>query len=116
MSILQLEFYNILQEVNSPLKNYIPEVLGSGILYLDNKIYTSLPWNGKGVPDIVSKNNLTRQKCGVDEFSFGVWGKKLFEYRNAEMPEHESVGSAGHSNIWPYIITKRCEGKIFAEL
>ncbi|XP_054788759.1 lysine-specific demethylase JMJ21 isoform X2 [Prosopis cineraria] len=112
----ELEFYNILHEVNSPLRNCIPEGLGTGILYLDNGTYTNLPWDGKGVPDIVIKNNLTGQKGGVDDFLFGVWGKKQFEYRNAEMPKHESVSSAGHSNIWPYIITKRCEGKIFAEL
>ncbi|KAK4274126.1 hypothetical protein QN277_017404 [Acacia crassicarpa] len=112
----ELEFYNILHEVNSSLKNHIPEVLGCGILYLDNGTYTNLPWDGKGVPDIVTKNNLTGQKCGVDDFSFGVWGKKQFEYRNAEMPKPESISSAGPSNIWPYIITKRCEGKIFAEL
>ncbi|KAI9097565.1 hypothetical protein K1719_025336 [Acacia pycnantha] len=67
----ELEFYNILHEVNSPLKNHIPEVLGCGILCLDNGTYTNLPWDGKGVPDIVTKNNLTGQKCGVDDFSFG---------------------------------------------
>lgn len=114
--VLQLEFYNLLREVNSPLQKHIPDVLGSGILYLEDGIYTNLPWDGKEVPDIITKSNLISQNCGIDSFSFGVWGKKLFEYRNAGMLVDESVSAASHSNIWPYIITKRCQGKMFAEL
>lgn len=114
--ILQLEFYSLLHEVNSPIKKHIPNVLASGIVYLEDGSYTNLTWDGKGVPGVIAKSNLVGSKCDNDGFSFGVWGKKQFEYRNAGKPVDGSVSLAGHSSIWPYMITKRCEGKMFAEL
>lgn len=113
--ILQLEFYSLLHEINSPLKKHIPGVLASGIVYLEDGSFSTSTWDGKGVPGVIAKSNLIRTKCD-DGFSFGVWGKKQLEYRYAGMPVDGSVNLAGHSNIWPYMITKRCEGKIFAEL
>lgn len=112
----ELEFYSLLHEANSPLSKHIPNILASGIIYLENGSYTNLNWNGKGVPDVIVKNNLMGKICSVDGFSFGVWGKKQLEYRNAGMPVDESDNLAGHSSIWPYMITKRCEGDMFAEL
>ncbi|RDX72118.1 F-box protein [Mucuna pruriens] len=110
----ELEFHCLLHEANSPLSEHIPNVLACGIIYLENGSYTNLSWDGKGVPDIIVKNNLAGKKCNSDGFSFDVWGKKQLEYRNAGMPVNGSV--AGHSSIWPYMITKRCEGNMFAEL
>ncbi|XP_061353382.1 lysine-specific demethylase JMJ21 isoform X2 [Gastrolobium bilobum] len=110
----ELEFYSLLHEVNSPLRKHIPDVLASGIVYLENGSYTNLTWDGKGVPDVIAESNLIRKKCDVDGFSFGVWSKKQLEYRNAGMLVDGSV--SGHSSIWPYMITKRCEGNMFAEL
>ncbi|KAH1245212.1 F-box protein [Glycine soja] len=112
----ELEFHSLLHEANSPLSKHIPEVLASGIIYLENGSYTNLSWDGKGVPDVIVKNNLIREKCSVDGFSFGVWGKKQLEYRNAGMPVDGSVSLAGNSSIWPYMIIKRCEGNMFADL
>ncbi|KAE8731275.1 F-box protein [Hibiscus syriacus] len=40
----ELEFYNTLCEVNSPLKNHIPIVLASGILHLENGTYKIDSW------------------------------------------------------------------------
>ncbi|XP_027364189.1 F-box protein At1g78280 isoform X2 [Abrus precatorius] len=112
----ELEFYSMLHEVNSPLRKHIPNVLATGIIYIEDGSYTILSWDGKGVPDVIVKSNLIRKNCDVDGFSFGVWGKKELEYRNAGMSVDESAGLAGHSCIWPYMITKRCEGNMFAEL
>lgn len=112
----ELEFYNLLRKVNSPLKDHIPDVLASGILYLENGSYTVVPWDGKGVPDVISKSNLVPEKCKVDGYPFGVWNKKQIEYRKAGMSIHESSSSARCAGIWPYIVTKRCKGKIFAQL
>lgn len=114
--ILQLEFQSRLHEANSPLSKHIPDVLASGIIYLENGSCTNLSWDGKGVPDIIVKNNITSRKCNVDDFSFGVWGRKQFEYKNAGMPVDESGSLAGNSYIWPYVITKRCAGNMFADL
>ncbi|XP_030947080.1 F-box protein At1g78280 isoform X1 [Quercus lobata] len=112
----ELEFYNLLHKVNSPLKNHIPEVLASGILYLENGSYTVVPWDGKGIPDVIATSNLVPERCKVDGYPFGVWNKKQIEYRKAGMSIHESSSSARCAGIWPYIVTKRCKGKIFAQL
>ncbi|CAM8946221.1 unnamed protein product [Rhodiola kirilowii] len=53
----ELGFYSSLQRANSPLKNHVPEVLASGI------------FETKTVMN--------------DGFPFGLWSKKLFEYRIA---------------------------------
>ncbi|XVF64806.1 hypothetical protein PTKIN_Ptkin09bG0196300 [Pterospermum kingtungense] len=112
----ELEFYNTLCEVNSPLKNYIPNVLASGILHLENGSCKIDSWNGKEVPDVIGKCCLFPEKGTGDVFPFGVRSKKLFEYRKARSPEYEPHSSAGSTSIWPYLITKRCKGKIFAQL
>ncbi|KAG6705463.1 hypothetical protein I3842_07G180400 [Carya illinoinensis] len=112
----ELEFYNLVHKVNSHLKKHIPDVLASGILYLENGSYTVVPWDGKGVPDVIAKSNLIPEKCELDGYAFGLWSKKQFEYRKAATSIHESISSAGCMTIWPYIITKRCEGNIFAQL
>lgn len=112
----ELEFHSLLHEANSPLSKHIPNVLASGIIYLENGSYNHLSWDGKGVPDVIVKNNLISKICNVNGFSFGVWGKKQLEYRNAGMLVDGSVSLDGHSSIWPYMITKRCEGNMFAEL
>ncbi|KAE8702147.1 hypothetical protein F3Y22_tig00110500pilonHSYRG00144 [Hibiscus syriacus] len=54
----ELEFYNTLCEVNSPLKNHIPTVLASGILHLENGSYKIDSWDGKEVHDMLAKCNL----------------------------------------------------------
>jgi hypothetical protein len=90
--------------------------LASGILYLENGSYKVVSWDGKGVPDVIAESNLSPENCKVDEYPFGVWSKKQFEYRKAVISIHESIVPAGSTRIWPYIITKRCKGKIFAQL
>ncbi|KAL0392363.1 UNVERIFIED_CONTAM: F-box protein [Sesamum radiatum] len=112
----ELEFLNVLHNLNSSLKNYIPSVLASGILLLKNGSYKVLPWDGRGIPEVVASSNLISIKHKEVDHPFGVWGKKQFEYQTAGKPLHES-GSCGKSySMWPYIVTKRCRGKIFAEL
>uniref|UniRef100_A0A2P2JLR5 F-box protein At1g78280 n=1 Tax=Rhizophora mucronata TaxID=61149 RepID=A0A2P2JLR5_RHIMU len=112
----ELEFYSILRASKSPLKNHIPEVLANGILYLENGTYKIAPWDGKGVPKVIRTCNLIAEKCKEDGFSFGVWRKEQFECRTARLSINEPMNSAGRTTIWPFIITKRCKGKIFAEI
>ncbi|XP_056173234.1 lysine-specific demethylase JMJ21 isoform X2 [Syzygium oleosum] len=113
----ELEFYNLVDQVSSPLRNNIPDVLASGLLYLeDDESLTVLPWDGQKVPDIISNYNLIPPKCSVHGFPFGVWSKKRYEYTKAGMSMSESICSASCSRIWPFIITKRCKGKIYAQL
>lgn len=65
---------------------------------------------------MIAKSNLIPEKCELDGYAFGLWSKQQFEYRKAATSIHESISSAGCMRIWPYIITKRCKGKIFAQL
>lgn len=106
----------MLHKVNSPLKKHVPKVLASGILYLENGTFKIVPWDGKGVPHVIRKSCLILGKCKEDDFVFGVWSKKQFECRNAGMSMNKSTNSAECTKIWPYIVTKRCKGKMFAQL
>ncbi|TYH31063.1 hypothetical protein ES288_A01G143900v1 [Gossypium darwinii] len=112
----ELEFYNTLCEVDSPLKKYIPTVLASGILHLENRSFEIDSWDGKKVPDVLAKCNLIPETGKGDVFPFGIRSKKLFEYRKAGLPESGPDSSAGSNSIWPYLITRRCKGKIYAQL
>ncbi|PON69898.1 F-box domain containing protein [Parasponia andersonii] len=111
----ELEFHNLLGKANSLLQNYIPEVLGSGILYLENGSYKIVPWDGSGVPDVISRCDFLLEKRKVGGFPFGIWSKQQYEYKKAGLST-TSVNSIGCTKIWPYMITRRCEGKIFAQL
>lgn len=115
--LFQLEFHHLLHNSNSSLKNYIPSVFASGILLLEKESYRVLPWDGRGIPEeVIASSDLTSGIHKEVDFPFGVRGKKQFEYQIAGRPLHE-LGSCGKSSLmWPYIVTKRCSGKIFAEL
>ncbi|KAF5193236.1 Bifunctional arginine demethylase and lysyl-hydroxylase jmjd6 [Thalictrum thalictroides] len=112
----ELEFYSLLRKVSSPLKDHIPDVLASGILFQENGSYGIVEWDGKGVPDVIAKCSLIKEKCPIGDFPFGVWSKKQFELHQAGMPINERFSSARSTTIWPYLITKRCRGDIFAHL
>ncbi|XP_023763630.1 lysine-specific demethylase JMJ21 [Lactuca sativa] len=112
----ELEFYSIMQRSDSTLKHHVPNILASGIVFIENGKYKIVPWDGKGVPDVITKNSTIQEIFSDTEYPFGIWSKKLFEYRKADMSLDELVISGGQTNIWPYIITKRCKGKIFADL
>ncbi|KAF6170322.1 hypothetical protein GIB67_043012 [Kingdonia uniflora] len=112
----ELEFYSLLHKVNSTLKDHIPDVLASGILFQENGCYKIVPWDGKGVPDVIAKCNLIMEKSVADNFPFGVWSKNEFECRKAGVPVSDSLNSAGCTKIWPYIITARCKGDILGHI
>ncbi|OUZ99609.1 F-box domain [Macleaya cordata] len=111
----ELEFYNLLHKVGSPLKDHVPDVLACGILFHENGSYKTVPWDGKGVPDVIAKCNLIAGENAAGDFPFGVWSKTKFDCRKAGEPTNESISSVGCS-VWPYIITTRCKGDIFAHL
>ncbi|PWA69426.1 transferase, transferring glycosyl group [Artemisia annua] len=112
----ELEFYSLMQKSECTLKDHVPTIMASGIVFLENESFKIVPWDGKGVPDVIANHSIIQETIADTEYPFGIWSKKQFEYRKAGMSLEEMVGSSGHSSIWPYIITKRCKGKIFAEL
>uniref|UniRef100_A0A803MEA6 F-box protein n=1 Tax=Chenopodium quinoa TaxID=63459 RepID=A0A803MEA6_CHEQI len=112
----ELEFYNLLLQEKSPLKEHVPDVLASGFISLANGYYTIVPWDGKGMPHVIADNISTIEGCKGYGNSFGLWSKKLFDYKNAGLNASEISNLPGNTKIWPYIVTKRCKGKIFAEL
>ncbi|KAK1432209.1 hypothetical protein QVD17_09103 [Tagetes erecta] len=112
----ELEFYNKMQKSESSLKTHVPNIIASGFIFLEDGLYKIVPWDGKGVPDVITKHGMIDDIVPNTEYPFGIWSKKLFEYKKAGMSLEDLISSGGHLNIWPYIITKRCKGKIFAEL
>ncbi|KAL4280497.1 hypothetical protein GQ457_03G033490 [Hibiscus cannabinus] len=113
----ELEFYSTLCEVNSPLKNHIPNVLASGILHMENGSYKIDPWDGKTVPDVIRNIAMFPENGTGDAFPFGVRSKKLFKYRKIVSTEYGPDSSEEPAIILlPYLITNRCKGKIYAKL
>lgn len=112
----QLEFYNIVHKLDSSLKTYIPSVLASGILLSENGSYKVLPWDGRGIPELIGSSSVSSIKHKEVDYPFGLVAKKNFEYLNAGKPLNESENCVKPSSAWPYIVTRRCKGNIFAEL
>ncbi|XP_047341071.1 F-box protein At1g78280 [Impatiens glandulifera] len=111
----ELEFYSLLCKVKSPLVNHIPLVVGSGFIYMENESYKIVSWNGRGIPEMIT-NTVISEQSSEDEFPFGVWNRSKYLCREAGTSLYESSHDGEYPNIWPYIITKRCKGKIFADL
>ncbi|KAF3781067.1 F-box protein [Nymphaea thermarum] len=111
----ELEFYSLLCRVQSPLKAHVPDVLASGFLFCENGAYRILPWNGRQFPEALE--NFVRQSgySRLSHSEFGLWSKKQFEFRRAGINGLVNDGSEG-INLWPYIITKKCNGDMFANL
>ncbi|CAN4092437.1 unnamed protein product [Withania somnifera] len=111
----ELEFCSLLQKMNSPLRNHIPSVLVSGILYIENGLCKVQCWDGKGVPEVIA-NFTPLVEHGEADYPFGIWSKRQFGYRKAGMSLAELVKAGSGATIWPYVITQRCKGKIYAQI
>lgn len=98
------------------MKNHIPRVLASGILFLKDGTYQASPWDGKDIPEVIAKCNFVQANHEKIEYPFGVWEKKQFEYTKLGLSFLDSVNTGGVSTIWPYMVTERCRGKTFAEM
>ncbi|KAJ0988627.1 hypothetical protein J5N97_006983 [Dioscorea zingiberensis] len=105
----ELEFYSLLQKTKSSLIAHVPDVLASGFIVYENGTYRTFPWSGKGVPDVIANGNLVEGDGTKDSFFFGVWNKKRFELKR-------QGDISSFTSIWPYLVTKRCKGDIFANL
>ncbi|VAH33721.1 unnamed protein product [Triticum turgidum subsp. durum] len=104
----ELEFYDLLRKVGSPLVNHIPEIIASGFLVYEDGVYRTVPWNGKGMPDVLAKYYPLELSYANSCFPLGLWSKQQFGMD----------GSAESSNrpIWPYMVTRKCKGDIFAHV
>ncbi|KAJ3673406.1 hypothetical protein LUZ60_006780 [Juncus effusus] len=112
----ELEFYEILRNSNSALKLHVPEIIASGFVILQNDFVKTIVWNGKGIPDEISElyggaiGGISDELIGGisdDYFSFGVWKKMQFLLRES---------SFEGKMIFPYLVTKKCQGDIFAHI
>ncbi|XAR62141.1 hypothetical protein NMG60_11016777 [Bertholletia excelsa] len=112
----EMEFYSLLCKADSRLKNHIPGILASGILFVEDGKYKIVPWDGRGVPDVIANCDWIPENSSAVDFPFGIWSKKYFDYKKAGISINESINFAKCSKVWPYIVTKRCKGKIFAEI
>ncbi|OAY79646.1 F-box protein, partial [Ananas comosus] len=54
---------NLLYKVNSPLKEHVPDIVASGFIVHENGVYRTVPWNGKGLPEVIAICFLRRICC-----------------------------------------------------
>lgn len=104
----ELEFYSILAKRKSPLMNHVPDIIASGFVVADGSGYRTISWDGRGVPDIMANSGLVIRDNTVNGFPFGIWSKMQFELENS--------GVNMCSRIWPFTVSRRCKGDIFANL
>jgi hypothetical protein len=106
--LLQLEFYDLLQKIGSPLTNHIPEIIASGFLEYKDDNYSTVPWDGKGIPDVLVKNYPLEVHCTKSSFPLGLWSKQQFGMNNSS--------DTLNRPIWPYMVARKCKGDIFARM
>ncbi|OQU92485.1 hypothetical protein SORBI_3001G350900 [Sorghum bicolor] len=104
----ELEFYDLLQKSGSPLINHIPEIIASGFLEYKDDIYRTVPWNGKGIPEILVKHYPLEVSYANSCFPLGLWSKQRFGM--------SSSTDVSDRPIWPYMVTRKCKGDIFARI
>nr|CAB3500614.1 unnamed protein product [Digitaria exilis] len=104
----ELEFYDLLQKSGSPLINHIPEIIASGFLEYKDDIYRTVPWDGKGIPDVLAKHYPLEVSYANNCFPLGLWSKQSFGT--------SSLPDMSNRPIWPYMVTRKCKGDIFARI
>lgn len=104
----ELEFYELLRKVDSPLINHIPEIIASGFLVYEDGIYRTVPWDGKGMPDVLAKYYPLELSYANSCFPLGLWSKQQFGM--------DSSTDVSNKPIWPYMVTRKCRGDIFARV
>jgi len=90
------------------LINHVPEIIASGFLEYEDDIYRTVPWDGKGMPDVLVKHYPLEVSYANSCFPLGLWSKQRFG----------TSSSPDFSNrpIWPYMVTRKCKGDIFARV
>lgn len=106
--LLQLEFYDLLQKVGSPLINHVPEIIASGFLEYKDGNYRTVAWDGKGIPDVLAKHYPLEVYYAKSCFPLGLWSKQRFGMNNSS--------DISNRPIWPYMVTRKCKGDIFAHM
>ncbi|TVU46770.1 hypothetical protein EJB05_06329 [Eragrostis curvula] len=104
----ELEFYDLLQRIGSPLINHIPEIIASGFLEYEDGVYRTVPWDGKGIPDVLAKHYPLEVSYAKSCFPLGLWSKQRFGVNN--------TSDISKRPIWPYMVTRKCKGEIFARV
>ncbi|KAL6650056.1 hypothetical protein ACP70R_014280 [Stipagrostis hirtigluma subsp. patula] len=104
----ELEFYNLLQKNGSPLINHIPEIIASGFLEYKDGIYRTVPWDGKGIPDVLAKYYTLEAPYADSCFPLGLWSKQKLGMSDSS--------DVSNRPIWPYMVTRKCKGDIFARI
>ncbi|KAL6878419.1 hypothetical protein ACP4OV_012589 [Aristida adscensionis] len=104
----ELEFYDLLQKNGSPLMSHIPEIIASGFLEYKDDVYRTVPWDGKGLPDVLANHYPLEVPCANNRFPLGLWSKQKFGMSNS--------ADVSDKPIWPYMVTRKCKGDIFARI
>jgi len=90
------------------LINHIPEIIASGFLEYEDDIYRTVPWDGKGMPDVLVKHYPLEVSYAYSCFPLGLWSKQRFGT--------SSSPDVSNRPIWPYMVTRKCKGDIFARV
>lgn len=121
--LIQLQFYSLLNETGSPLKDTIPSLVASGIVLPDGKDYKVEPWNGYEdcsrvveAHSVGMKRSRNISKLDKSRYRTNCSEAELAKVsiddnaKDAEYNENQITGLNDETVFWPYIVHKRRDG------
>ncbi|XP_024388879.1 lysine-specific demethylase JMJ21 isoform X3 [Physcomitrium patens] len=119
----ELQFYSLLNETGSPLKDTIPSLVASGIVLPDGKDYKVEPWNGYEdcsrvveAHSVGMKRSRNISKLDKSRYRTNCSEAELAKVsiddnaKDAEYNENQITGLNDETVFWPYIVHKRRDG------
>ncbi|BBN10747.1 histone arginine demethylase JMJD6 [Marchantia polymorpha subsp. ruderalis] len=119
----ELNLYALLKESGSSLQQVIPEFVASGILYPVGDNYKAVSWDGTGDCSLVYKKDMPagkkRHRDSIKNANLRVrtkWSANSNALKVLNSTGCESGDEEEEIKLWPYLITKRCEGTNLSEV
>ncbi|KAI5061372.1 hypothetical protein GOP47_0023877 [Adiantum capillus-veneris] len=105
----ELQFYSVVKKSGSPLRHVIPEIVASGIVYLEKGSYKAVAWDGQNEPnyEIQKKNSFRSGEFHRARWNQAVLNPSYTDWSEEDVPE-------GRNTQCPYIVTSKCDGQDLA--
>ncbi|GJN40729.1 hypothetical protein PR202_gn00022 [Eleusine coracana subsp. coracana] len=113
----ELEFYHLLQKIGSPLISHIPEIIASGFLEYKDDNYRTVPWDGKGIPDVLAKHYPLEEMTGEVGDAATVppeWKELVFTLNGRKKNVKKHLANWG--NTVPQILLEKAEEYLPADM
>nr|GEW29830.1 F-box protein At1g78280 [Tanacetum cinerariifolium] len=66
------EFYSVMQNSECTLKNHVLIIMASRLFFLENGSFKIVPWDEKGVPDVIEDHRIIQGTIADTEYPSGI--------------------------------------------